>query len=165
MLDNRMKSARFFINIIGFGALSFGVGFAAESPRQPSKEAPRLNAPNSVRPATLPHVSEEYLNRSSTKSSQPAPLHPQTPRPSGNEIHQPAPKKTAVPAHSGSMMNKIEIHHDSLAKLSSSGASTALLTDSVRSRSATPPVNGALNVAPSKSSTATLSGLAVKGRR
>jgi hypothetical protein len=160
-----MKTARFIFSIIGFGGLSIGVGFAGESPRQPSKEAPRQKAPTSVRPATLPHAGEEHLNRSSIKSSQPAPLHPQTPRPAGSEIHQSGPKKVAVPAHSGLMMNKIEIRHDQLAKLPSSSASTAPLTSTVRSRSATPQVNGGLNVPTSKSSTAALSGLAVKGRR
>jgi hypothetical protein len=160
-----MKIACFLISIFGFGAFSIGVGFAAESPRQPSKEAPRQNAPNNVRPATLPHPSGEHLKPNPTKSSQPAPLHSQTPRPLGNEIHQPGPKKAATPAHSGLMMNKIEIHHDSLAKLPSSGASTAPLTSTVRSRSATPPINGGLNVPTSKNSTAALSGLAVKGKR
>lgn len=160
-----MKTARFFFSIIGFGALSMGVGLAAESPRPPSKDAPRLNAAKSVRPATLPRASEEHLHRSSIKSSQFGPLHPQSLHPSGNETHQPGPKKAANPAHSGLMMNKMEIHHEQLAKLPSSGAFTAPLTSSVRRRTANPAVNGGLIIPNSKSSTAALSGLAVKGRR
>jgi hypothetical protein len=165
MLRTHMKTACFLIGIFGFGALSIGVGFAAESPRPSSKDAPRPNPPNSVRPATLPRPSGEHLNSSSSKSRPPAPLHSQTPRSLGSEIHQPGPKKAATTLHSGSTMNKIEIHHDSLAKLPSTGASTAPLTSTVRSRSATPAINGGLNVPASKNSTAALSGLAVKGRR
>jgi hypothetical protein len=157
-----MKTARFLFTMVGFGALTLGVGFAAEPSSPPSERVPRENHASSVRSVGPGHGSRDHMERNSARSSQPGPLHTQTKRALGNGLHQPGLKRAATAANGGWMMNKIEHHHEQPAKLPGGSGTTAPWPGVTRSRSAAAAVIGGLTASSAKNSAAALDGTAIR---
>jgi hypothetical protein len=167
-----MKTARFLFTIVGFGALTLGLSYAGEPSSHSSEQNPRENHTASARPAGRRQGNGDQMDRKPSllhnnghaleRSSQAGPLHTQINRTLGNELHQPGLKKAATAATGGLMMNKIENHHQQLARLPVGGGTTAPWPGVVRSRSATLAAIGGLTASSAKNSAAALNGAAIK---
>jgi hypothetical protein len=131
-----MKTARFLLVAIGFGALTLGRSFAGEPSRPHPEQEARDTHALGVRPAEPVPGSGVQANRTHSlsdgnghvpeRSSQARPLNILPKRASANEVHQPALKKTPTAANQGLMMNKTANHHEQPAKLpAGSGMSLA----------------------------------------
>lgn len=147
--------------MIGFGAFTLGVGLAAEPSRQSSERMSRENHPTGVRSAGPVRGSREQMEPNFAKSSPAGPIKAQSKRTPLHELAQPRLKKAASAANGGGMMNKMENHHEPLAKLPGIGGTKALGPGLNRSRSAAPAVLGGLTTS-GKNSTAALNGTAMK---
>jgi hypothetical protein len=157
-----MKTARLLFTLVGLGAFTLVVDLTAEPSTEHSGRMPRENHPANVRSVDSAHGSSEQIKPNLARSSQPGPLHTQIKRTWGNEFHQSLLKKAATAANSGRMMNKIENHHEPLAKLPGYGGTTAPGPGPSRSRSTTLAVLGGLTTASAKNSMAALNGAAMK---
>jgi hypothetical protein len=115
-----MKTARFLFAVVGFGALTLGVGFAAEPSSQPPERDPHKHRATTVRPAGPAHGNKDQGKR--------API---------TELHQPGLNKAATAANGGLMLNKMRNSHEQPARLPTGGRTTVPLPGVVHARSAT----------------------------
>ena len=177
-----MKTARFLFTIAGFGALTLGLGYAAEPSRQPSEQdVHQIHAtgdhpagpvhgkqtPSKTDPASRKLSQPKAEGRASTKRRQAGPIRLQPKSAPANALPPPA-LKTAAPAPKagsgmgGSMVNKAG--NQPLAKLPGVGGTTAPSPGAVRGRSATAAVLGGLAASGAKNSAAVINGTAMKSK-
>jgi hypothetical protein len=156
-----MKTTRLLFTIIGFGALTLGLGFADEPPKQLSKPEAREN-PASVRPAVPKRSQVNDDGHAPEKSSHAVPINPQHKSTPVNELHQPALRKTAISPNDGLLANKAANHLEQPAKLPVGSGTTAPRPGVVRSRSVTAAVIGGPTPSNTKHSAAAIDGTAIQ---
>jgi len=160
-----MKTPRLFFMIVGFGALTLGLGFAGEPSKQPAEQDSHENHTAGARPAGRAQGKRDQVDRTHSqfiRSSQASPISTQTKRTSGNEVHQSVLKKPATAANEGLMANKTGNHLEQLAKVPVGSGSTALLPGVVHGRSANAAVIGGMTPSSAKHSAAAVDGAGIK---
>jgi hypothetical protein len=160
-----MKTARFFLMIVGSGALMLGLGYAGE----PSAPATHENHTTSDRPADQEHGHVQdrpkQLMKSHEDSGGMQGDHTWTKRASVNDLQQSGLKRAAAGANDGLVMNKMETRREEIARLPVGGGTTALAPGVVRGRSATAAGIGGLAASTAKNSAAAINGTGMNRRR
>jgi hypothetical protein len=161
-----MKTARFLFAILGFGAVTLGMGFADEPSKQPSGQEPSENHTTTDRPADQAHGHVQdrpkQLAKSREDSGEKRGDHTQAKRASVNDLQQPGLKRAATAANGGLVMNKIDNHHGQPARLPVGSGTTAPAPGVIRSRSATETAIGGLPSLSAKNSATGLNGTTIK---
>jgi hypothetical protein len=157
-----MKTTRFFFTVLGFGALTLGVGVAAEPPNKPSPRVMRENHTPTSRPGGPVQASRELMERNFLKSSQAAPIKPQSKRQPIKPLAPPMLQKAAGAANGGSIVNKMENRREQPGKLPGLRGTAEPSPGLSRSRSASPAVLGGLTGSNGKNSIAALNGATMR---
>jgi hypothetical protein len=167
-----MRTARYYIRILGFGAFSLGLSYAGEPSGQPAEKPPHGHASAGIPPgnsaeakrdqADRPHAGTVNNSAGLAKNSATAPVIAPVKREPSSRPQPPVLNKPATAPNRGLIIDANSVRQELPAKLPVAAGTTAQSPVAFRGRSDLPAVLGGKPTVIAKTSVAVLDGTGMK---